>query len=70
MIRKIFDTHFQNEMFLENAKAKLVNSPFFNIEKIFDFIDNDNDGFLSLYDVICKTLLNLNIFNFLVKKTF
>ena len=54
MIRKIFDTHFQNEMFLENAKAKLVNSPFFNIEKIFDFIDNDNDGFLSLYDVIFK----------------
>lgn len=59
LIRKVFETHFQNEMFLENLKAKLINSPFFNMEKIFDFIDHDNDGFISLHDVIFIFLVKI-----------
>ena len=39
-------------MFLENLKRILVANASFNIEKVFDFIDGDNDGFLSLHDVI------------------
>lgn len=51
MIRKIIENHFENELFLEKIKSKILGNLSFNIEKVFDFLDYDNDGFLSMHDV-------------------
>lgn len=51
MIKQLIESYFENETFLEMVKEDFFNSPMFNLEKIFDLIDYDNDGFISLYDV-------------------
>lgn len=51
MIKQLIESYFENETFLEMVKEDFFSSPCFNLEKIFDLIDYDNDGFISLYDV-------------------
>lgn len=70
MIKQLIESYFENETFLEMVKEDFFNSPMFNLEKIFDLIDYDNDGFISLYDVLTFYKIIFQLLKITASKTF
>lgn len=51
LIKQLIMTHFENETVVEALRQKNERSPHYNLRKVFEYIDADDDGFISVYDV-------------------
>ena len=43
--------HLENESVTETLRQKIEKNPLFNPRRAFDILDDDQDGFISIFDV-------------------
>ncbi len=51
LVKQVFMTHFENETIIEALRQKNERSPHYNLRKVFEYIDRDDDGYISVFDV-------------------
>ena len=52
MIRTLFQDYFDNELSLEIMKKEVIQrEETFNLQKIFNILDRDSDGYINQNDV-------------------
>ncbi len=50
-MKKLIMTHFENETIIEALRQKNSRSPHYNLRRIFEYFDTDDDDQISIYDV-------------------
>lgn len=62
MIRALFQDHFDSEILLEIMKKEVMQrGESFNLQKIFNILDRDSDGYINQNDV-SKIFFSIHLF--------